>query len=210
MDTNYIKFKGSGQENDLIRAILNSSMASAAGANFPKVSVIGRTPVTPDIDWLQVRKTNGSEKLIGFETKVVAMREEKGKVVGLDWQKIYAAIGEALLCLRHGLDQCGLILGFHENVPDEQIRSLTESLKSQASLLTQALGPHFTLGFFPSEGGGIHEITNAKSDFIYYGYSDPLYGKKIEDRIKNFRNNLFAREFMWNKGLARQCRYAEK
>jgi len=49
----YLKFKGRGAERDLIKAILSSSQSSAMSKNYPRVTVIGRMKIHPDIDILQ-------------------------------------------------------------------------------------------------------------------------------------------------------------
>ena len=87
--------------------------------------------------------------------------------------------------------------------------SFYEAFKSKSSLLTKILGSYFNFGIFRWEGGGIDEIV-AESNFYYSGYEDKLYGKKIEEKIKNFRNNLLNKEFLWDKRLAQSCQYAEK
>ena len=207
----YIKFKGRGAERDLIKAILSSSQASILGKNFPRVTVIGRTKIHPDIDILQIKgKNSGPKRLIGSEVKVVKLVEEKKKKRGWNWEEIYKGIGQAFLYLQFGLDQCSLILGFHENVPDNKINEFYEKFKNQSSLLTKILGQYFNLGIFLWEKGGIYEIVKAQGDFLYSGYEDELYGEKIEERIKNFKNNLLNKEFLWDKRPAQSCEYAEK
>ncbi|MHB8483395.1 MAG: hypothetical protein ACYDBV_11785 [Nitrospiria bacterium] len=206
----YIKFGGQGAENDLIQAILSSSQAAAVSKNFPKVSVIGRTRIVPDIDVLQIKEENGSNKLIGFEIKLIKLREEKTQPIGLDWKRIYEGIGEALLYLQFGLDRCGLILGFHKNVPDEQIDQFSNKFEQKSDLLSKIFPPYFCLGIFKYEHGGIFEIIKITNDFSYYGCDDKLYGQKIEERMRTYKNNLLTKEFLWDKKLGRRCTYAEK
>lgn len=208
----YIKFKGKGAERDLIKAILSSSQASILGKNFPRVTVVGRTKIHPDIDILQIKKKNsGTRRLIGFEVKIVKFGKEKNQKKQWNWEEIYKGIGQAFLYLQFGLDQCGLILGFHENVPDKKIDSFYEEFKNKSSLLTKILGGYFNFGIFRWKEGGIDEIVKAQeSDFYYSGHEDKLYGEGIEEKIKNFRNNLLNKEFLWDKKLAQSCKYAEK
>ena len=203
----YIKFKGRWPERDLIKAILSSSQASLPGKNFPRVTVIGRTKIHPDIDILQIRyKSSASERLTGFEVKIVKLEGENQ----WNWEEIYKGIGQAFLYLQFGLDQCGLILGFHDNVPENKIEEFYEKLKNRSSLLTKILGKYFNFGIFLWEGGGIAEIVKAEGDFLYLAYEDKLYGEKIEAKIKNFKSNLLIKEFWWDKKLAQNCKYAEK
>jgi hypothetical protein len=208
----YIKFKGQAAERNLIKAILNSPQASSSSKNFPKVSVIGRNKkIHPDIDIFQIKdKDQSSKRLIGLEVKVIKIIEEKRKKKGWNWEEIYKGIGQALLYLQFGLDQCGLILGFHENVPNEKIEEFEEELKKKVSLLAQILGGYFTLGLFLWEKGGIFEIVKADRDFRYSNYGNQLYGKEVEENIKDFRNLLLSRQFLWDKKLAKSCEYAEK
>jgi len=43
---------------------------------------------------------------------------------GLGWDAFYKGLGQALLHLKNGVHQAVLVLGFHENVPsDEMIES---------------------------------------------------------------------------------------
>lgn len=208
----YIKFKGRQAERDLIRAILNSSRVSILSKNFPKVSVIGRgTKIHPDIDILQIKdRDQQTKRLIGFEVKVVKFVEEKKQKKGWNWEDFYKGIGQAFLYLQFGLDQCGLILGFHESVSNEKIEEFKEELQKKASLLAQILGGYFTLGLFLWEKGGLVEVVKAERDFTYSSYRDQLYGRKIEKEVKKFKNMLLAKEFWWDKKLAQGCEYAEK
>lgn len=207
----YIKFKGRGAERNLIKAILSSSKASILGKNFPRVTVIGRTKIYPDIDILRIEnKKSGAKRLIGFEVKVVKLIEEKKQKKGWNLGDIYKGIGQAFLYLQHGVDQCGLILGFHENVSDNKINEFYKKLQNKSSLLTKILSRYFSLGIFLWGKGGIVEIVKAKEDFLYTGYEDKIYGKEIYKKIKNFRNNLLNKEILWDKKLAQSCEYAEK
>ena len=199
----YIKFNGRWSERDLIEAILSSSQASILGRNFPRVSVIGRrTKIHPDIDILKIK----DEKLIGFEVKIIKFKEREG----WNWEEVYKGIGEALLYLQFGLDQCGLILGFHQDVADEKIDEFCKELRKKKSILSQILGRYFNFGIFLWEGGGIEEITKAEGDFCYSSYQNKFYGKEIEKQRKILRNNLLNKEFLWDKRLAQECKYAEK
>lgn len=207
----YIKFKGRGAERNLIKAILSSSQASILGKNFPRVTVIGRTKIYPDIDILRIEnKKSGAKRLIGFEVKVVKLIEEKKQKKGWKLGEIYKGVGQALLYLQFGVDRCGLILGFHENVSDDKINEFYKKLESKSSILTKILGRFFSLGIFLWEKGRIVEIVKAQEDFIYSGYEDKIYGREIDKKIKNFRNNLLNRVIQWDKKLAQSCKYAEK
>lgn len=207
----YIKFKGRGAERNLIKAILSSSQASILGKNFPRVTVIGRTKIYPDIDILRIEnKKSGAKRLIGFEVKVVKLIEEKKQKKGWKLGEIYKGVGQALLYLQFGVDRCGLILGFHENVSDDKINEFYKKLENKSSLLTKILGRFFSLRIFRWEKGGIVKIVEAKEDFLYSGYEDKIYGKEIYKKIKNFRNNLLNKEIQWDKKLAQSCEYAEK
>lgn len=192
----------------MIKAILSSSQASSSGKNYPRVSVIGRSEkIHPDIDILQIKeKDQWSKRLIGFEVKIVRFVEERG----WNWEEIYKGIGQTFLYLQFGLDRCGLILGFHENVSNERIEEFKEKLQKRASLLTQILGAYFTLGLFLWERGAVVEIVKAERDLLYSSYGDKLYGKEIEEERKKFKNMLLAKEFRWDKRLAQSCKYAEK
>lgn len=142
--------------------------------------------------------------------KIVKFGENEEGKKRWNWEEIYKRIGQAFLYFQFGLDQCGLILVFHEGVPDEKIEKFKEDLQKKSSLLTQILGEYFTLGLFLWEKGGIVEITKAERDFRYSNYGNQLYGKEIEEKIKKFRDMLLAREFLWDKELAKSCEYAEK
>ena len=185
---------------------------SILSKNFPKVSVIGRgKKIHPDIDILQIKDIDQQTKrLIGFEVKVVKSAEGKKQKRGWNWEEIYKGIGQAFLYLQFGLDQCGLILGFHECVSNERIEEFKDELQKKDSLLTQILGGYFALGLFLWEKGGLLEIVKAERDFTYSSYRDQLYGGKIEEEIKKFKNMLLAKEFLWDKKLAQGCEYAEK
>ena len=139
----YIKFKGQEAERDLIKSILSSANAYAI-ENFPRVKVIGRTSIHPDIDILQIKKENHSERLIGFETKII--KYEKGN--RWNWEEFYKGIGEAFLYLQFGLNQCGLIIGFHSNVSDELIKKFSDDLENKRELLKKILGEYFNLGIY--------------------------------------------------------------
>lgn len=207
---NYIRFKGRQQERELIKAILSSSQAAILTKNFPQVSAIGKDLIVPDIDILQVKEKKESKTLIGLEVKIAKLRKEKDKIIGFAWEQIYKGIGEALLYFQYGVDQCGLILGFHENLRDVDIRWLCKYLEYNKSLFHKILGPYFNLGIFMYEKGGIYEITKASTNFSYYSISNSVYGKETKKRIERFRNNLSLGNFTWNMKLAQKCKYAVK
>jgi len=208
---NYIRFKGRQQERELIKAILSSSQAAILTKNFPQVSAIGKDLIVPDIDILQVKGKQESKILIGLEVKIAKLRKKKDKIIGFDWKQIYKGIGEAFFYFQYGVDQCGLILGFHENLRDVDIRWLCKYLEYNKPLFHKVLGSYFNLGIFRYEKGGIYEITKASTNFSYQSiYSNSIYGKELKKRIERFRNNLLMENFTWNIKLAQECEYAEK
>jgi hypothetical protein len=62
--------------------------------------------------------------------------------------------------------------------------------------------PYFTLAVFLVEGGSLLEII--------FLFNDVLYGEKTRERFKNFRSNLLAGQFVWDRKLALTCTSAEK
>lgn len=81
---------------------------------FPKVHTISTLRISPDIDLLQLSLS--LNLVIGYEFKVLKYYEHwKRKKV--NYNPMYAGIGEALLYFQHGIDKCYLVLGVTEMPP---------------------------------------------------------------------------------------------
>lgn len=204
---NYVKFLGKWRENNLIKTILCSFQFSYT-ENFPLVKVVGRRErLHPDIDILCIKDRKKGEiqaKLVGYETKVITP-DGKGNI---KWGDLYAGIGEAFFYLQFGLNQCGLILGFHKDLNDSKIEEFVKNLEEKKEFLNYAFQKHsgyFNLSIILDEGK-ILEIIKAEMDFSTYFHNPPE--TKMKKKMKKFRKLFVEKEFKWNNKLASKCKFA--
>ena len=153
----YDRFKS---EDELLKSIF----PSLAYDGYPKVSVIAGTRVNPDIDILHITKVPGNQRrLIGYELKLMKYNQRSK---GLSWHAFYQGIGQTHLYLKNGVHRAVLILGFHENIPDdEQIASFDTWLWDKRNLLSRILGNYISVGTFLYKRGHFSPKIEAKSDF---------------------------------------------
>ena len=162
------KYTRFSTEEELLKSVLRSLSYCDV---YPKVSAIGGKKIVPDIDILQIQKISQNQyRLIGYEIKL--MKYNKGSK-GLSWYSFYSGIGQALLYLRYGIHQTFLVLGFHENVPDDKIiDDFHNELERKKELLKRIMGNYISIGLYLYEGGSILPIIRASSDF--YLFDDEL------------------------------------
>jgi hypothetical protein len=207
--SSYLKFSGRYAENYLIVTAL-SSYTFYGTENFPLVKVIGRSGrISPDIDILTIRdrdKKEISAKLIGYEAKILHP-DENGNIKREDF---YQGIGEAIFYLQYGLNQCGLILGFHKNLSDEKIEKFLTDLDKEREFLKYVFGSR--LGYFnlyivtTGENGFLKEIIKAEWDFSQYFHNPPE--NEMKEKMKKYRKLFVEKEFKWSTNLAKKCKYA--
>ena len=178
----YDRFKS---EEELLKSVLGS----LPGDVFPRVSVIAGTKINPDIDILQISRTSGNQyRTIGYELKL--MKSDK-RSNGLSWTAFYKGIGQALMYLKNGVHRTVLILGFHENVPnDEMIDNFRGWLRNKRELLNRILGNYISVGTFLYKRGSFSPIVEATSDF---------YPPDEETRFLS--QALLRRKFTFNRKL---------
>jgi len=82
---------------------------------FPKVHTVSTLKISPDIDLLFVNKR--PKLLVGHEFKLLRYHRGWKRV---NYNAMYAGIGEALLYFQHGVDKCYLVLGLTE-MPSEWV-----------------------------------------------------------------------------------------
>jgi|GEM_PF-705022 hypothetical protein len=156
MQVKYARFKS---EEDLLKSVLQSLPFDV----YPRVSAIAGKKINPDIDILQINRVSDYHRLIGYELKLMKF-DKRSK--GLSWEAFYKGIGQALLYLKNGVHRVFLILGFHENIPnDKMIENFCNWLWDKKELISQVLGNHISIGMCLYEGGSIYEIIEAKLDF---------------------------------------------
>ena len=104
---------------------------------FPKVHTVSTIKITPDIDLLFVNKR--LKLVVGHEFKL--LKYHKGwKTV--NYNPMYAGIGEALLYFQYGIDKCYLMLGLAEmpskwvDITLEKIDQAIKSFNTLTELFT--------------------------------------------------------------------------
>jgi hypothetical protein len=94
-----------------------------------------------DIDILQI--TENRTRAIGYEIKLM---KPSSKSASLNYEDFYTGIGQALLYLKNGDHRACLVLGFHENVPnDGLIDEFLGSLQNKKELLKRIIGRHVSI-----------------------------------------------------------------
>jgi hypothetical protein len=93
-----------------------------SGEKYPKVTIIARTKLTPDIDLLRIEKQYGKEPVvIGYEAKILGRKRI--------FDPFYAGLGEVLCYFRYGINQAWLVTGVPNDVPENEIERLKETWK---------------------------------------------------------------------------------
>ena len=175
----YVRFKS---EEDLLKSVLHSLHYDV----YPRVSAIGGRKIKPDIDILEIRKSGNRCRLIGYELKLMKF-DKRSK--GLSWDAFYKGVGQALLYLKNGVHCATLVLGFHENVPnDEIIEDFRSWLLDKKELLSQIFGNYISIGTYLYRGGSIFPIIEAKSDFQH-----------LDEETKLLRQELLQGKFTFKK-----------
>jgi hypothetical protein len=156
---------------------------------YPKVSAIGGKRINPDIDILEVQRVSQNQfRLVGYEVKL--MRFDK-RANGLSWTSFYGGIGQALLYLKNGVHQAVLVLGFHENVPDDKlIDEFRDWLWENRELLKRILGSYISIALHLYESGAISPLIRADYDFY-----------PSDKKIQFLSNELTQGKFTFNKRL---------
>jgi hypothetical protein len=149
----YPRFK---TEEELLRAILRLFPYNS----YPKVSAIGGRKINPDIDMLLIERTSQYQRTIGYEIKLIKFDKRNR---GISWNSFYSGIGQALLYLRNGVNRAFLVLGFHDNIlNDELIDEFLDQLQSERELLKRILGNYISIGIYI---GYLMTIVWAEHDF---------------------------------------------
>jgi len=178
----YIRF---GSEEQLLRSI----RSSLGFDSYPRVTAIAGSKIYPDIDILQISRVSGDQsRLTGYELKLMRFDKRSG---GLGLDSLYKGIGQAFWYLRNGVHRAVLALGFHQNIPnDDMIESFQKGLWESREQLGRILGGYVSIGVFLYEGSSLQLEVEAKSDF----YSS-------DDKTRFLSQALFQRKFTWDKRL---------
>jgi hypothetical protein len=171
-------------EDELLKSVL------PYGA-YPKVSAIAGRRINPDIDALEFYKISQNQyRLNGYEMKLIKF-DERSKSLG--WDAFYKGIGEALLYLKNGVQRTNLILGFHQNIPDDRkIEEFRQLLWGKKELLARIFGRHMSLGMALYKRGNIGKIVEATSDFL-----------PQDEDIEFLTRALIQKHFTYDKKLRR-------
>ena len=182
MNRRYARFK---TEEELLRSVLNSLHYDV----YPRVSAIGGKKINPDIDILQIERVSRDRfRLIGYEIKLMKYDKRSG---GLSWNAFYSGIGQALLYLKNGVHRVALVLGFHENVPDDGfIDEFRNWLWNNRDLLKRILGNYISIGLHLCERSSFSPIIEANYDFY-----------PSNDETKLLSEELLHRKFSFNRKL---------
>ncbi len=171
-------------EEELLKSVLHSLPYEV----YPKVSAIAGSKISPDIDILQIYRISENQfRLIGYELKL--MKFDK-RTKGLGWDAFYKGIGQALLYLKNGVQRVVLVLGFHENVPEDMIESFRKWLWERRELLKRILGGYISIGTFLYKRGSLSLEVESSSDFY-----------PPDDETKFLSQALLQRKFTFNKKL---------
>ena len=180
-----MKFDRFKSEEELLKSVLHS----LAFDSYPKVSAIAGSKINPDIDILEISRSSANQyRLIGYELKL--MKYDK-RSKGLSWAALYKGAGHALLYLKNGVNQVALVLGFHENVPNDEIaEKFHEWLWNRRESLSRILGSYISVGIFLYKKG--HFSPHIKADSYFY---------PPDDKTRFLSQALLQRKFTYNKRL---------
>jgi len=126
-------------EDDLLWLVYQAESSKGLITAYPKITSIPKgTRISPDIDLLTIYKSSDKTALTGFEMKLVNQRRN---ILG----PFYAALGQALCYLQHGLDQTYVVMGCYglDEEKRADIRVTIENVwefLSTNSLLPQYVG----------------------------------------------------------------------
>jgi len=179
----YDRFKS---EEELLKSVLHSLPSLDV---YPKVSAIAGNKINPDIDILEISRSSGNQyRLIGYELKLMKF-DKRNK--GLSWDAFYKGIGQAFLYLKNGVHHVVLVLGFHENIPDDDIvESFHKWLWEKRELLNRILGNYISIGTFLYKRGSLS--LEVKTNFDFY---------PPDNETRFLSQALLQRKFTFNKKL---------
>ncbi len=182
----YARFK---DEDELLKALLQSKGTYNV---FPKVTIIAGERIRPDIDLLEIcREGENQYWNIGYECKLMKFNQ---LAKALSWEAFYKGIGQALCYLRNGIQRAVLILGFHENVPDDQlIEDFQTRLYEKREFLQQIFGPYLSIGLLLYEGGNPLFILESKT---YFYHSDKEVKLLVESLLQ--KKSRFGKQLLQN------------
>jgi len=181
----YARFK---TEEELLKEVLRSLSYCDV---YPKVSAIGGKKISPDIDILQIESFPKNRfRLIGYELKLIKFDK---RCKGLSWNSLYSGIGQALLYLKNGVHRAFLVLGFHENIPDDKsVKEFREWLWDKRELLKRIVGNYVSVDTYLYKGSPLNApIIEAESDFQ----------PSDDEEVKLLSNELLQGKFTFNKKL---------
>ena len=180
MTRKYARFK---TEKELLKSVLCSLPYDV----YPKVSAIGGKKITPDIDILQIKRVSQDRfRLVGYEIKLMRFNKKSKR---LSWNSFYSGIGQVFLYLKNGVHRA--VLGFHENVPnDEIIDEFYRWMWDRKDLLKRILGSYISIGLCLYRGNPVHMIIKAECDFY-----------PSNEEVKLLSDELLHRKFSFDRRL---------
>jgi hypothetical protein len=125
---------------------------------------------------------------VGYECKVVKFSQA---AKALSWEAFYKGIGQALCYLRNGIQRAVLVLGFHENVIDDQlIEDFKTRLYEKREFLREIFGPYLSIGLILYERS-IPLFILESTTYFYHSDSE----------IKLLVDSLLQKKFRFGKQL---------
>ncbi len=156
---------------------------------YPKVSAIAGKKINPDIDILQIKRVSQNRYgLVGYEIKLMKF-DKRSK--GLSWNVLYQGVGQALLYFLNGIHRAVLVLGFHKNVPnDEIIEKFYNLIWTKKELLNRIIGSYLSLDIYLYKRSSISPIIKSNYDFY-----------PSDNETKFLSEALLQKRFTFNKKL---------
>ncbi len=172
---------------------------------FPLVSRIGGEIISPEIDLLKIEQTGINKAFItGYEFKFL-----DSKKADVNYKRIHAGIGQALMYFQYGIDRCYLVIGISKRLDDRTrvkvmskyatLKGLMRNLESLHSKPLDYLGVWLFVEAENQELLSDEKVAGRFPDF-------PFAGRDSETNtfVLN-KNNLVAGRFKYSKSFRKRC-----
>ena len=159
---------------------------------YAKITKIAGEFIQPEIDLLDISPLQPIQTLRAFEFKVL-----KSPIIGNNYNRIYAGIGQAFSYFKYGVDQSFLIIGISDNIQSTQMRALHKIIAAAGDVISQLSLNRFQIKMYREFHNEIAEFPPLSPSGRFVRSSIP---RGFLEDVELARDNLCALHFPKRKG----------
>jgi hypothetical protein len=159
---------------------------------YAKITKIAGEFIQPEIDLLDISPLQPIQMLRAFEFKVL-----KSPIMGNNYNRIYAGIGQAFSYFKYGIDQSYLVIGISDNVPLTQVHILHRIIAGAGKVINQLSLNRFQIKMYREFHNEITEFPPVSPSGRFVRNSIP---RGFLEDVELTRDNLCALHFPKRKG----------